>query len=224
MRPLHATIAVCVVLSLLAVWMIVREGGQQANRLVESIAHGGGRTVSESFREYLVAVRAAKGDELLVAEVAAVNEIARSDTRREFWTGLSLGTTTVSIRYPVTYRYAVRISDPWLLRVSGDIVLVRRPQLRPIEPAIDTRGLDIHSANGWLRWNQDDERDRLLQQLTPDAIARASEHAATARPHADSAVAAFVRGWLLAASGIAPRNAQVVMVDAIEGGTEIRAP
>ncbi len=222
MKWVHVAVAFAVVAALGFVWMIVREGGQQANRMAETVLGGARSTVSETFREYLSSVKAAKGDELLVAEVRAVNEITRSDTRREFWTGLSLGTTTASIRYPVTYRYAIRISDPWRLKVEGRLVTVRRPVLRALEPAIDTSGIDYQGDNGWLRWNKDELRDGLLRQLTPDATVRAQEHAATAAPHADIAITSFVRGWLLVASGAAPRDAIVVLKDEVADAVEVR--
>lgn len=223
MKWQHVVIALCAVAALAFVWLIVREGGNQANRMAETVLGGGPqRSVTETFREYLASVKAAKGDELLVAEVRAVNEIERSDTRREFWTGLSLGTTTASIRYPVTYRYAIRISDVWRLRIDGRMVQVRRMQLRPLEPAIDTTGIEFEGGNGWLRWNKDEMRDALLKELTPDAVVRAREHAATAAPHADIAVAAFVNTWLLAASGAGVKDAVVVLKDDVADGVDIR--
>ncbi len=222
MKWQHVVIALCVVAALAFVWLIVREGGTQANRLAETVLGGDRRSVTDTFREYLASVKAAKGDELLVAEIRAVNEISRSDTRREFWTGLSLGTTTASIRYPVTYRYAIRISDAWRLRVDGRMVMVRRPVLRPLEPAIDTTGIEFQGGNGWLRWNKDEVRDALLKELTPDAAIRAREHAATAAPHADIAVTAFINAWLLAASGAAPGDAVVVLKDEVPDGVDVR--
>lgn len=222
MRWHHVAVSIAAVAALGFVWLIVREGGSQANALAATVLGREQRSISETFREYLVSVRAAKGDELLVAEVRAVNEIVQNDSRREFWTGLPLGTTTASIRYPVTYRYAIRISDSWRLRIDGGIVLVRRPVLRPLEPAIDTTGIDIRAENGWMRWNKDEVRDNLLSRLTPDAVGRSREHAATAAPHADAAVAAFVRGWLLGAAGL-PRDVQVVVVDRVEGGFDVSA-
>lgn len=222
MRWPHVIIALCAVAALALVWLIVREGGSQANRMAETVLGGERRSVAQTFREYLSSVKAAKGDELLVAEIRATNEITRSDTRREFWTGLSLGTTTASIRYPVTYRYMIRISDVWRLRVDGRMVLVRRPVLRPLEPAIDTVGIEFEGGNGWLRWNKDEMRDALLKELTPDAAIRAREHAATAAPHADIAVTAFINAWLLAASGAAPRDAVVVLKDEVPDGEDVR--
>jgi hypothetical protein len=224
MKWLHVVFAFLVVAALACVWLIVREGGRQVNTLASTVLAGERHSVTDTFREYLASVKATKGDELLVAEVRAVNEVTRSDTRREFWTGLSLGTSTASIRYPVTYRYAIRISDSWRLSVDGRLVTVRRPVLRPLEPAIDTSGIDIQGDNGWLRWNRDELRNDLLKQLTPDAVTRAKEHAATAAPHADIAIAAFIRGWLLVASGAAPRDAIVVLQDEVKDGTEIRVP
>ncbi len=215
-------IAICCIVGLLFVWLIVREGGTQANTLATTVLGGERRTVTETFREYLASMKAAKGDELLVAELRTVNEITRSDTRREFWTGLSLGTTTASIRYPATYRYYICISDTWRLRVDGRTVIVQRPVLRALNPAIDTTGLELQGDNGWLRWNKDEVRDQLLRQLTPDAIVRAQEHIATARPHADLAITAFIRAWLVAATAAAPRDAIVVLADEVPGGTDIR--
>lgn len=213
MSWLRVAFAAIVVCGLFAVWLIIRETGGQANRLVDRLLPDHSeRSIEQTFREYLVAVRAAKGDQLLVAEVSAVEEISERDTRREFWTGLSLGTSEASIRYPVTCRYYIQLSDTWTLAVDGNSVWVQRPIIRPLEPAIDTRGIDYQGENGWLRWNKDEMRERLLHQLSADAAVRASQHAATAAPHADAAIAAFVRGWLLSASSTLPRAARVAVV------------
>jgi len=156
-------------------------------------------------------VRAAKGDQLLVAEVQTSNELTVSDTRREYWTGVSFGTTAASIRYPVTYRYYITLSDRWRLALDGGTVWVQRPVMRPLEPAIDTAGIEFHGENGWLRWNRDELKDKLLAELTPHAVVRARANGEVAQPHANTAVAAFVRAWLLAASGVAPRDARVTI-------------
>ena len=221
MRWTHVVFAIAVVAALGFVWLIVREGGQQVNALAAQVLPTERRSVVETFREYLASVKAAKGDELLVAEVRAVNEITREDTRREFWTGLSLGTSTVSVRYPVSYRYIIRISDRWRLRVDGNTVVVQRPVIRPLEPAIDTAGIDFQGGNGWLRWNKEEMRDQLLRQLTPDAVVRAAEHRATAAPHADAAITAFIRTWLLAATGNGSQDTVVVLADDVPGGVDI---
>lgn len=218
MSRLRFAYAIVVVAGLVAVWLIVREGGTQANRLVDRILPArGGDEVVRTFREYLAAVRAARGDELLVAEVQAVNEITEQDTRREFWTGLSLGTTTASIRYPATYRYIIRLSDRWRLALDGSTLWVERPVVRPLEPSIDTAGIAWQGSNGWLRWNKDEVRDRMLRQISADAAVRAAAQAATAAPHADAAIAAFVRSWLLAAGGL-PADARVAVVPALPDG------
>lgn len=228
MRWHHVAIAICAVLALGAVWLIAREVGSQANRLADRVLPAAPqRDVVETFREYLVTVRAAKGDQLLVAEVRAVNEIAISDTRREYWTGVSFGTSNASVRYPVTYRYCINLSDTWRLARDGQTLWLRRPLLRPLEPAVDTAGIEFRGENGWLRWNRDELKDRLIAEITPDAVVRAREHAATARPHADAAITAFVRAWFLAASAAAPRDARVALCDEIPAGltaVDVRVP
>lgn len=215
-------ISICAVLVVVTLWLIIREIGGRIDRFTG----GGGtpaeskRDIAETFREYLTAVRGAKGDQLLVAEVQAVNELAISDQRREFWTGMSLGTSTARIRYPVTYRYYILLSDRWRLALDGGTLWVVRPVIRPLEPAIDTAGIEFTGENGWLRWNKDELKDRLLAELTPHAVVRANANAETARPHADSAITAFIRAWLLAASGAAPRDARVALCDAIPAGLQ----
>ncbi len=212
-------ISICVVLVMVTIWLIVREIGGRVDRFT------GGSTpaeskhdIAETFREYLTTVKGTKGDQLLVAEVQAVNELSISDSRREFWTGLPLGTSSARIRYPVTYRHYILLSDRWRLALDGGTVWVVRPVIRPLEPAIDTAGIEFTSENGWLRWNKDDLKDRLLAELTPHAVVRANANAETARPHADAAITAFVRAWLLATSGAAPRDARVELCDAIPAG------
>lgn len=224
MTQLRVIYTALIVAGLLAIWLIIREAGGQVNRLADRILPDHAtRSVEQTFREYLIAVRAAKGDQLLVAEVSTIEEISERDTRREFWTGMSLGTSEVSIRYPITCRYYVTISEPWSLAIDGRTVWVLRPVIHPLEPAIDTSGIDYRGENGWLRWNKDEMRDRLLHQLSANAALHAAEHAATAAPHADAAVAAFVRGWLLSTTGQTPRDARVAVVPTMPAGlTAIR--
>jgi hypothetical protein len=213
----HVIIAICVVLTALLAWLLVREAGTQGNRALERLLPDGRRTVAETFREYLVSVSAAGGDELLVSEVKTSVEITLDDTRREFWTGASLGTSSARVSAPVTYRYYIRLSDRWTFALDSGTLWLVRPLVRPqLPPAIDSAGLATWSENGWLRWNREELRERLLRELTPQATARAPQHLDAARPAADAAIAAFARTWLVKATG--NPEARVALCDAVPAG------
>ncbi len=162
--------------------------------------------VARRLSDRLVGIRAARGDELLVAEIDSVLEVRQTDTRREFWTGISLGTSEAVVRAPVRYRYQIRLGDGWELLRSGEVLVVVAPPVLPVQPpAIDTAGLELHAANGWARFNAGELRDRVLRDLTGEAAARAGTPAylEAAREPARAAVGRFARDW------IAPRGATV---------------
>ncbi|MBP9826118.1 MAG: hypothetical protein KBF21_17955, partial [Thermoanaerobaculia bacterium] len=60
--------------------------------------------VTESFLAAIPTVAPHAGGNLEVAVAESVESLTRSDERRAFWDLVDLGTTTVEIRVPVTYR------------------------------------------------------------------------------------------------------------------------
>ena len=116
------------------------------------------------------------------------------------WNLIPLGTTVTEIRVPVTYRYHVRLDEPWRLEVEGQNCVVHAPEIRPtLPPAIDTGRMEKFSERGWLRFNEDEQMEGLERSLTGVLSERASDagHLELVRERCRVEVAEFVRSWLL---------------------------
>jgi hypothetical protein len=137
---------------------------------------------------------------LELAAYEATETFLRSDERRIAWDLVSLGTTVTEIRVPVTYRYHLRLDEPWHLAVHGDRCVVQAPAIRPtLPPAIHTDRLEKRAERGWARFNVDDQMDALQRSITPTLTRRATDakHLELVREQCRVQVAEFVRGWLL---------------------------
>ncbi len=123
--------------------------------------------------------------------------VERRETKRLL--GLNLGTNTAQIRMPVTYRYHLRLNDPWCLKTRGKAVFVQAPEIRPSQPpAIHTDQMHIESKRGWCRMPPDELVDHLHRDLTPTLCQYAQDprRLAFVRETARASVAEFVRLWL----------------------------
>ena len=123
-----------------------------------------------------------------------------SDERSILWERLYLGTTVSEIRVPVTYRYHLRLSDPWQLDVSGNTCLVVAPLIRPsLPPAIHTDQMEKKSEEGWARFNAAAQMIELEKSMTPTLSRYAIDrrHVALVREQCRLTVAEFVKNWLL---------------------------
>jgi hypothetical protein len=140
------------------------------------------------------------GSRLEVAAFESIETFTRTDTRAVFFDLLPLGTNVTEIRVPVTYRYHVRLADPWRLDVREQVCLVQAPALRPsLPPAIHTDRMEKRSERGWLRLDVEQQMEELERSLTPTLSARAAaaQTLALVREPARRRVAEFVRDWLL---------------------------
>ena len=113
-----------------------------------------------------------------------------------------LGTTQVEVGVPVVYRFHVALAEGLGVEVKrhGDLVrcVVRAPALRPtLPPAIRTEGIVKSSANGWARFNADEQLPRLERQLTSELVLRAKEKTPLVREVARTRLAGFVSRWLV---------------------------
>jgi len=128
-------------------------------------------------------------------------EIFRAeDVRSVFWDTLYLGKTISELSVPVTYRYHLRLSDPWKLDVSGQTCIVVAPRVRPsLPPAIHTDKMEKKSDEGWARFNAREQMTELEKSVTPTLIAYATDrkHLALTREQCRITVAEFVKTWLL---------------------------
>ena len=140
------------------------------------------------------------GTRLEVAAFEATEVFTRTDDRWAFFDLVSLGSTESEIRVPVTYRYHVRLDEPWRLEVDDHTCVVHAPRIRPtLPPAIHTDGMEKKSKSSWLRFDAADQMDELESQLTPRLSARAASPTSIdlVRETCRRRVAEFVRQWLL---------------------------
>jgi hypothetical protein len=156
--------------------------------------------ITHTFQESIPTITSTKGDILEVASFRSVETFKRSDEKRIAWDWVYLGTTVVEIRVPVTFRYHVRLSDPWQLASRDQVCLVLAPPVRPsLPPAIDTTGMEKRAESGWARFDKNVRLDELERSLTGLLEQRAMDdpHQQLVRDACRKSVAEFVRNWLM---------------------------
>lgn len=174
----------------------VREAGQAVGAIAERFRSG---RITTTFTAALPRLHD-EGNLLELAAFEATETFTRSDSRAVFFDLIPLGTTVSEIRVPVTYRYHVRLDDPWQLDVRGQACTVRAPRLRPtLPPALHTDRLEKRVQSGWLRFDAREQLDALERSLTPTVSGRAADPVTIAlvRERCRRQVAEFVRAWLL---------------------------
>jgi hypothetical protein len=157
-------------------------------------------TITTTFTERLPEVRATRGDILEVATYRGQEELRREDPLNTFWDMVPLGTTVSVIRVPATFRFHIRLSDPWRLAARDHVCIVRAPAIRPSQPpAIHTDAMEKSTENGWARFNKAGNLETLERSLTPELERRAAKLArqSLVREACRTAVAEFVKTWLL---------------------------
>jgi len=155
---------------------------------------------TETFRSYLSSIKAAEGGELLVAEITDTIELSEKIENKEYWTGITLGNSTVSVRAPVMYKYYININDEWLVRTDDNFVVVLAPDIKLSKPpSVITSGIQKFVHDKWLSFDGSKTADRLVQQLTMKATDAGDRPAriAMARTYARKAIAAFVKKWIV---------------------------
>ncbi len=157
-------------------------------------------TITETFTAAIPRL-GSEGMLLEVATLEATEIFERRDEKRALFELVPLGTTVSEIRVPVTYRYHIRLEDPWTLDVSDGVCRVRAPPIRATQPpAIHTGGVEKRIEGSWLRFDEDEVMEELERSLSDRLSARAASPDTidlvreTCRRH----VAEFVREWLLA--------------------------
>jgi hypothetical protein len=181
--------------------------------------------VTETFLASIPEIADSGGGRLEVASAEITETFTRSDERRIFWDVVPLGTTVTEIRVPVTYRYHLRLDDPWRVEVSGHTCLVFAPRLRPTQPpAIHTDGMSKRAQQDWLRFDAEAQLAELERSLTPRLEARAAgaKHLALVREASRRTVAKFVRAWLLREDQWREDRVQAVTV--VFADEEVTAP
>jgi hypothetical protein len=137
---------------------------------------------------------------LELATSEQVETFRAEDEKSILWDKLYLGKTVSEIRVPVTYRYHLRLADPWRLDVSGQTCFVVAPLIRPsLPPAIHTDRLEKKAEAGWGRFNAVEQMMELEKSVTPTLSQYAVDerHLALVREQCRKTVAEFVKAWLL---------------------------
>lgn len=175
----------------------VRALGGEARGLAERFRTG---TITETFIAAIPRLATDDGLKLELAAFEATEIFTRTDEQRAFWELLPLGTTVSEIRVPVTYRYHLRLDEPWRLEVFEHTCVVHAPPIRPtLPPAIHTDGMEKRSRSSWLRFDGDEQMQELERSLTPRLELRAgnADNLELVREQCRRRVAEFVRHWLL---------------------------
>ncbi len=175
----------------------VRDLGENVVDIASAFRTG---TITTTFVSAIPTFAPDGGARLELAAFEAVETLRSTDELRVAWDLIPLGTTVTEIRVPVTYRYHLRLDEPWLLEVEGQSCVVHAPKIRPtLPPAIDTGGMEKSSDRGWLRFNEDEQMDELEHGITAALTQRASDttHMEMVREKCRLEVAEFVRSWLL---------------------------
>jgi len=177
-------------------------GGRLAKGMEKLVAAINEHQVTETFVDYEQAQHPALNNPLIVA----------TDRRTELFddeeSSLLGGTASAEIRVPVTYNYYVALTDPWVVDVqvtpAGVVGNVIAPALHPLDPALDTTGLEMKSSNGWANWNGQKLQDNLLKDLTVKLKMKAQANLANVYATSHEGVEKFVRDWILQQYALPP--------------------
>ncbi|MEI6779898.1 MAG: hypothetical protein WCQ21_03160 [Verrucomicrobiota bacterium] len=156
--------------------------------------------ITHTFRESIPQITSTQGDILELAVYRCDETFKRTDEKWAGWGWVYLGTTVAEIRVPVSFRYHLRLSDPWRLVARDQVCTVLAPRIRPTQPpAIHTAEMERRAESGWARFDKNEQLNELERGMTPtlEQRARDSAHLQLVREAGRQSVAAFVRKWLL---------------------------
>ena len=179
----------------LVVWKVV-DAGFGMKWLAE---HFQKQSITEAFRENVKRIASSHGDVLELATLDTEETVTKYDTKTLF-DAIYLGTTVAEIRAMVVYRYHLKLSDEWNLKVENGRCVVVAPAIRPsLPPAIRTETMEKKSEAGWLRFNASENLAQLEKEMTSILERRASvpgkiKHV---REASRLSVAKFVQHWVL---------------------------
>jgi hypothetical protein len=192
------------VLSLLAVLII---GGIVVWKVVDSgfgmkwlAEHFEKRSITEIFRENVKRIVSSQGDVLELATLDTEETVTKFDTKTLFNEVVYLGTTVSEIRAMVVYRFHLKLSDDWNLRVEEGRCVVIAPGIRPsLPPAIRSETVEKKSEAGWLRFNASENLADLEKGMTSILEQRAATPGKIrhVREASRQSVAKFVQHWVL---------------------------
>jgi hypothetical protein len=176
---------------------VLERATQEAGAIAAKFRTG---TITHTFEAAIPQISGVGSGNLELATAEQVETFRAEDAKSVLWDWIYLGRTVSELRVPVTYRYHLRLADPWHLETAGQTCIVYAPTIRPsLPPAIHTDRSEKRSDAGWARFNAREQMDALEKTVTPTLVQYASDprHLALVREECRKTVAAFVRTWLL---------------------------
>src|SRR5436190_14258370 len=170
---------------------------QKAEAVAEKFMRG---NITRTFVAAIPEISTTGAGNLELATSDQTETFRAEDEKSILWDKLYLGKTVSEIRVPVTYRYHLRLSDPWQLDVVGQTCIVCAPRVQAsLPPAIHTERMEKNSEAGWGRFNAREQMTDLEKSITPTLSDYASDgkHTALTREQCRKTVAEFVKTWLL---------------------------
>lgn len=200
--PWRTTIVALTIICLALIGAVVftkscRKGGDLLDSAARNFVTG---NITTTFLEDIPVITSTHGNVLELASSTSTETFQRQDAMNSFWNLVYVGTTTVSIRVPVTFRYHILLSDPWRLAAKGNVCFVYAPQFRPtLPPAINTGLMEKQGENGWARFDKGQQLDELERDMTGMLVRRAESpsHLNLVREQCRKSVAEFVKNWLI---------------------------
>lgn len=136
------------------------------------------------------------GGRLEVATITVKETFKLADSSELF--GINLGTTVSHVHVDVVYRYHIEMAKEWPIKLAEKAALVEAGEIKPNLPvAFDTRAMEKYTANGWARFNKQENLEKLERSLSPQLEARAHEYKNLATHAARKTISDFVTTWLL---------------------------
>ncbi len=139
-----------------------------------------------------------EGGLLEVAGMVKQEDFLQADNLK--WWFVSWGTTISQIRVEATYRYHVRLSDEWNVRIKDSLCIVEAPSIEPTLPvAIDTEKTVHKTARGWARFNKEENLELLRKSVSGKLATHAqrAEYVNLIREPARKTIEEFIAAWLL---------------------------
>lgn len=165
--------------------------GWQAGRFIRE-------DINRTFSEFITATTATGSGNLEIATHDTMAFFSETREKSFVWGSIPGGVTSVEIKAPVTYRYHLRLDDPWSIEIRGTVCVVHAPAIRPsLPPAIHTDRMEKRINESWIRFDGQEMMAELERKITPELNRRAKANIPLVQEHGRKVVAAFIRNWLL---------------------------
>ena len=139
-----------------------------------------------------------EGGLLEVAGLTKYESFLREDNLK--WWFVDWGTTISQIRVEATYRYHVKLSGEWRVRIRDSLCIVETPELEPTLPvAFDTSKTVHKTERGWARFNEDENLELLRKSISENLNENSlrPEYLNLVREPARKTIEEFIAAWLL---------------------------